>query len=294
MRSVFIGAAPARIAAVVLATLFAVTPAHAQSFFIYLPVVLRAPECPTTSNEQYELIGIVGGYYKDNRLTDENADFRLSVLGYAPVNEPLQLVDYAGATDPNAPRFSGIFEPNRLPRFVAAYRRYDWNWNENAPPPYGSRGGVNNDWPVSVLDLEAVRGEGIYIPERNMPNNPSGTVAMVLYADEDEVTLAYTANDSVVNGYVVYLMNFCVDPNLVALYRAQLNNGRRATGQLPAVRNNQRIGTARYNYVTVAVRDSGMFMDPRSRKDWWPEYTNAQAITIAREHKTAKGAVAPR
>ncbi|MCS7088212.1 MAG: hypothetical protein NZL91_05925 [Thermoflexales bacterium] len=282
------------IVAATLSALAFIAPAQAQSFFLYLPIVARSPECPTTSNATYDLIGIVGGYYKDNRLTDENPDFRLSILGYAPVNEPLQLVEYGGSTDPNAPRFSGIFEPNRLPAFVRAYRRYDWNWNESGPPPYGARGDVNNDWPVSALDLAATPGEGIYIPERNVSNNPIGTVAMVLYADEDEVTLAYTANDSVVHGYVVYLMNFCVDPNLVALYRAQLNNGRRATGQLPAVRNNQRIGTARHGYVTVAIRDTGMFMDPRSRKDWWSEYSSAPAIVIPREHRTQGGEAATR
>ncbi len=96
---------------------------------------------------------------------------------------------------------------------------------------------------------------------------------MVLYADEDEVTLTYGDRDSVVNGYVVYLMNICTDPNLVARYHQQLDgSGRRAMGSLPVVRNNERIGIARYNYVTVAIRDVGPFLDPRSRKDWWQGY----------------------
>jgi len=237
----------------------------------FLPFVAYQP-CPTASSATYDVIGIQGGYYKNNALTDENADFRLSVLGYATTSAAMTLVDYFGPADPNAPQMAGIFEPNRGPNIVGVFKRYDWNWNESGPPPYGSRGGVNNDWPVSVMNLAATIGEGIYIPERNVPNSTLGTVAMVLYADDDEITLAYGDRDSVVNGYVVYLMNICTDPNLVARYQAQLNNERRSTGQLPAVRNNERIGTARYPFVTVAIRDVGPFLDPRSRKDWWQGY----------------------
>ncbi|MFN3704636.1 MAG: hypothetical protein ACK4WM_01390 [Thermoflexales bacterium] len=219
------------------------------------------------------MIGIQGGYYKNNSLTDENPDFRLSILGYAPTNAPMTLVDYSGSTDPNAPQMAGIFEPNRGPVITGVFKRYDWNWNESGPPPYGARGSVNNDWPVSVINLAATPGESIYIPERNVPNNPIGTVAMVLYADEDEITVTYGDRDTVVNGYVVYLANICTDPNLVAKYRQQLDDtGRRATGRLPAVRNNEPIGTARYAFVTVAIRDTGPFLDPRSRKDWWVGY----------------------
>lgn len=247
----------------------------------FLPIVHSNPLCPATG-ETYTLIGVNGPYYKNNALTDENPDFRLSILGYVPVNEPLQLVSYgSGIPDPDPPRFPGIFAPERLPAFVAAYKRRDWNWNESGPPPYGTPGGANNDWPVSVLDLATVPGEFIHIPKRNAPNNPSGTVAMVLYVDEDEIAVHYGDQDRVDSGYVVYLLNFCVDPNLVALYRAQLSNGRRATGQLPAIRNGQRIGIANRNYVTVALRDTAMFMDPRDRS-WWPGYAHIATLPLGR------------
>ena len=55
----------------------------------------------------------------------------------------------------------------------------------------------------------------------------------------------------------------------MALYRAQLKDGKRNTSQLPGVRNNQAIGTAAGNAIAVAIRDRGPFLDPRSRKDWW-------------------------
>jgi hypothetical protein len=241
-----------------------------DDFLVYLPLVSKPDTCPDVSINQYALATVQEGYYKDNRLTDENADFRLSVLGYEPVQAPLERVEYGGPTDANAPNFYNIFKPRREIAFAAAYKRRDWNWNESAPPPYGTPGGLNNDWPVSVLDLVATQGEGIYIPRRNVSITSAGLFsAMVLYADDDELTLHYGNRDVVDSGYVVYLTNFCVDPSLVSLYRAQLSEGKRATGQLPMLTNDQIVGTAKQNFVTVAVRDSGPFLDPRSRKDWW-------------------------
>lgn len=242
--------------------------AHANGKIVFLPVMLRREGCPTVSTARFDLIAVAGGYYKDNRLTDENADLRLSVLGYEPTSAPLSLVDYNGDTDPLAPKLHGVFEPNRTPTFVRAYKRHDWNWNESAPPPYGTRGGVNSDWPVSVIDFGAAEGEAVHIPERG-PTIGGGFNAMVLYAGDEELTLVYYRQDSVVEGYLIHMANFCVDPNLVALYRAQTSGGKRSTGSLPGLSNNQRIGTVKTGIVSIAVRDRGGYLDPRSRKDWW-------------------------
>jgi hypothetical protein len=221
------------------------------------------------SGEQYEALPYDGPAYKNNALSDENADLRLSVMGYAPASAPLSLVDYNGATDGNAPKLSGVFEPNRVPAFVRAYQHFDWAWNEAGGPPFGTRGGVNAEWPASVIDMAAAPGERLYIPRRSPAIWSNAIVAMVLYAGEREITLAYTRQDSVGEGYVVHLMNFCVDPALVAQYRAQVQGGRRATGLLPGLRNGQTIGYAIGDSVTVAIRDRAAFLDPRSRKDWW-------------------------
>lgn len=217
----------------------------------------------------YDLVPIEGPVYKNNALTDENADLRLSVLGYAASNASLALVDYNGATDSDPPKLGGVFEPNRAPAFVAGYKRLNWVWSEAAQPPYGAPSGVNDDWDVSVIDFGATPGEAIFAPERGSVIWGSGVVALVLFASERELTLAYTRQDSVSAGYVVHMANFCVDANLVAAYRAQLNEGRRATGQLPGVRNNQLVGVAQGYALTIAIRDRGAFLDPRSRKDWW-------------------------
>jgi len=240
----------------------------------FLPIAASSlPACPTTSPNTYAVIPIQESYYKDNRLTDENPDFRLSILGYEPVSAPLQVIYYDGPMDSDVPRFREIFRPARLPTFTAAYKNYTWDWDENGPPPYGMRGPLNNDpdFPVNVLDLATTPGEAIHIPARNTPVYSGDVVAMVLYADEDELAITYTRFDHVWHWggmYAFYLLNFCVDPNLVATYRAQLSDGRRSTGHLPAVRNDQPVGIARGVSLTVAIRDTARFMDPRSHHGW--------------------------
>jgi hypothetical protein len=89
---------------------------------------------------------------------------------------------------------------------------------------------------------------------------------MVLFADDDTITLKYTRDDNVVHGYTVHLSGICVEPTLLALYRALNDAGR---SSLPALRPDQPLGRARGDQVYAAVRDTGAWMDPRSRKDWW-------------------------
>ena len=89
---------------------------------------------------------------------------------------------------------------------------------------------------------------------------------MVLYADAERITLKYTREDSVVNGYTVHIENVCVDPALLNLYRSLDAAGR---PQLPALHNGDILGTAAGDQIAVAINDYGTFMDPRSRKDWW-------------------------
>ena len=52
----------------------------------------------------------------------------------------------------------------------------------------------------------------------------------------------------------------------MALYEACNAAGR---GELPALRPDQPLGRARGTEVYVAIRDTGSWMDPRVRKDWW-------------------------
>jgi hypothetical protein len=108
-------------------------------------------------------------------------------------------------------------------------------------------------------------GEVLHLPDSGYSIG-SGYEALVLYATEDQLTLKYTREDHVVYGYTIHLENICVEPSLLALYQAWNDAGR---GELPALRGSQPLGRARGGEIGVAIRDTGSFMDPRSRKDWW-------------------------
>jgi hypothetical protein len=174
------------------------------------------------------------------------------------------LVDISGPTDGDAPQLAGVL--GYLPAFGRAYRARDWNW---ACGGSGCRGEELGNVEVSLVALQSSPGEIIHVPSRGAEIYGGGYVALVLYADPARLTLVYTREDSVANGYAVHLEEFCVDPNLLALYQANNAGGR---GNLPALRNGDAVGTAAYHQVLVGVRDRGTFTDPRSRKDWWRGY----------------------
>lgn len=231
-----------------------------------------AYSCPATSGDHFELIPIEGRLTRDHPAA-VHGDLNLVLRGYIPTRDGLELVDYSGDSDPNAPQLAGLFEPNRLPHIRSVYRVNDWNWDSSqcgghprgcpAPP-------ADSYWQVTLVGLAATPGEPIYVPERSLQIYRGGYVALVLYAEKQRITLGYTRRDHVASGYVVHLEDVCVNPNLIALYQAQLDGaGWNDTGQLPALRNNQALGTALNAEVKAAIRDAGSFMDPRSRKDWW-------------------------
>jgi hypothetical protein len=235
----------------------------------YLPLVIKAPPavCPTGSEASFTLIPVDGpaADHPDYLHGDLNLDLR----GYETIVAFPGLVDYSGASDSNAPQLAGLFNPNRYPGIRAVYRAYSWNW---ACGEHGCPGPLITSPEVTLVGLNTTRGEPIYIPERG-PGIYNDFKVLVLYAEEQQITLGYTRRDTVATGYAVHLENVCVDPNLLALYRAQVDaEGGRATRTLPALRHNQALGTALSNELIVAIRDRGSFGDPRSRKDWWQGY----------------------
>jgi len=98
----------------------------------------------------------------------------------------------------------------------------------------------------------------------------------VLFADEDTIALRYTREDSSgALGYTLHVDKICVDPNLLALYNSLDDpNGPRYeypnhSYKLPNLPAGKVFGTARGAEVVVAIADTGMFMDPRSKHEWW-------------------------
>lgn len=236
---------------------------------LYLPVVMKnytAPSvCPIASVNVYERIPIEGA--AEVRPGPLHGDLNLDLRGYAATSAFLGLINLSGSTDGNAPQLAGLFNPNRVPDFSSVYRVNNWDWGCGS---IGCAGPPISNPEVTMAGLGVTQGEPIFIPERSPDIYGGGYKAMVLYAEEQRITLGYTRMDTVAPGYAVHIEGVCVDPNLLALYQAQVDGeGKHNSGHLPALRNNQILGTALGSEIQVVIRDKGSFMEPRSRKDWW-------------------------
>ena len=213
--------------------------------------------CQPIPDESYGTLSVVGP--PTDRPAHVHADLNLALRGYVPTPGYLGLVDYGGWADPNAPQLADLFADPRAPAISADYQVHDWNWSTN------SRGAPITNPPVTLMDLAATAGETVHVPDSGYTIG-SGYEVLVLYAGVNRITLKYTREDNVVQGYTLHIEGICVEPRLLALYEAMNTAGR---GQLPALRAGQAFGRARGNALGVAIRDNGSFLDPRSRKDWW-------------------------
>lgn len=218
-------------------------------------------DCPQASSSAYTTVPIDGGGLSHPDYL--HADLNLAVRGYAPTDAAPDLFNKDGPVDGDPPQLAGIFGDYRRPPFGATYRVYDWDWSCGE---HGCRGGLTETGAATLLTLGANAGEALGIPHRGAQVYGGGYKALVLYAESSRITLGYTREDSVANGYVVHLENVCVDPNLLALYRSSNATGR---AFLPALREDEVLGTAGSSQIMVAVRDRGVFFDPRARQDWW-------------------------
>jgi hypothetical protein len=236
---------------------------------VYLPVIV-AP-LPTPPSGVYDAIP-VAGRRPDNRPAALHGDLNLALRGYTETVASLMLVDYNGKTDPDAPQLAGLFDPPRLPEIVDAHQVYDWDWSCG---PDGCRGQPLAEWDATLLSVDTAPGEPLLAPPRNPEIYGGGYRVMVLYAEATRLTLVYTRDDTAAGGYVLHLENIQVDAGLLALYETTDAAGR---FMLPALRNGERLGYGTGGAMKIAIRDTGRFMDPRSRKDWWMGYllVNAQ------------------
>jgi hypothetical protein len=238
--------------------------AAAQGFVEAAAPAEQAPSdisCPGSSDSSYTTVPVAGGGI--NHPDGQHADLKLALRGYSPTNVAADLVDKDGPVDDDPPQLAGIFANYRRPAFGQAYRINDWDWNCGE---HGCSLGPLDHVAATLLTLVTGTGEPLGIPHRHAQVYGGGYKALVLYAEPTRITLGYTRDDSVANGYVVHLENICTDPNLVALYQGSNAAGR---GFLPALREDEVLGTAPSESILVAVRDRGQFLDPRSRLDWW-------------------------
>jgi hypothetical protein len=226
----------------------------------YLPLISRGPAASTACTPTGQTYGKLQPFDTATGDVSKHPDMNLAVRGYVRnTSAALGLVDYAGKIDPNAPQLYTLFDNRRTPTFNAGYRVYQWDWSCNC------RGAAIAKWDVTLLGMKTTAGELIRLPQAGYDIG-GGYGALVLYAEPTRLTLKYTREDNVVAGYTLHMENICVDANLLALYR-QLNAAGRV--ELPALRPGQPFGRAAGGEIDAAIRDSGSFLDPRSRKDWW-------------------------
>jgi hypothetical protein len=236
---------------------------------VYLPLLASraaiGTACPSGSTAQWAEVSptrsLIAG-------AAASPDLNMNVRGWVSVEEFLGFVQYSYPPDspPDTvhPLLLSNIAGSTEGSFVRTYQVNDWDWlgcncaKPRNPSPY----------PVTMLGLRTAPGQALRIASRSLPINSQGHTAMVLYADATQIALKYTREDRVDEGYLVHLVNLCVDPNLVALYQRLDAAGRK---KLPAVSNLSIIGTGLGDEVDVIVRDSGAFLDPRSRQDWWQD-----------------------
>ncbi len=241
--------------------MFEASGAPTHSTRAYLPLIMgvAASEdtCAPIPGASYQALTVPPP--PSDRPAEAHADLNLALRGYSATSGYLGLVNINGGNDPSAPQLPGLFADRRTPSFRSLYRVYDWNWGCNC------RGAPISSPAVTLARLNTSPGEIISLPSSGYQIG-SGYQALLLYASAERLTVKYTRDDNVVQGYTLHMENLCVEPGLLSLYQLLNAAGR---GALPALRGGQALGRAREDSIGVAIRDAGTFLDPRSRKDWW-------------------------
>lgn len=243
---------------------------------VFLPVVTTKNDCVSGSNRSYAS-GFAEQFDTDNpvRPAYNHADKNIALRGYVPNNSSSLnrgLVDY-GSDDPaGPPQFATLFSPHQVPPFSVFYQIRGWDWSPSPDP--GRRTGPVSFPEVTALGLDVAPGTSLHVPSSGYDIG-GGMEVLVLFADEDTVTLQYTREDSAAQGYTLHIDNICTDPNLLSLYNTlDRPNGPRyeypSSGyNLPTMPAGQQFGTSSGQEVVIAVADTGTFQDPRSCNDWW-------------------------
>ncbi|MEO0260659.1 MAG: hypothetical protein ABIM77_07975 [candidate division WOR-3 bacterium] len=253
----------------------AVCPAD-TNHFVYLPLVFKAPDaCEPIPETEYNVVLSVNDLYDPTKPSPENnPDYRLSLLGYYPVDRYKGLVNYGPTNDSKAPKFTTLFEGQPTPPILNTYQANGWDWDNHQPIS-----GTPHGFEVTVIGLQSSPKAIVRVPDSGYvigwDCGDGGCDAMVIYASRWEISLKYTREDRVSYpppqkaGFTVHIVGICVEPSLRALYEQMNAQGRY---YLPAVRGGQPIGRAWGGEIAVAIRDDGPFMDPRDCDSFWKGY----------------------
>jgi predicted small lipoprotein YifL len=189
----------------------------------------------------------------------KHGDINLLLRTWQPCGAKKGLVDVGGPTDSRAPKLYTLFADDRMPVFSAVFQVQSWDWGCACP------GAFMTDPEVTMAGFAMAPGEVVQLP-RSGYDIGGGYQALVLYAADDTITLKYTRDDNVVSGYTIHFARLCVEPSLRKLYDQCHAQGRT---QLPQLRGDEPLGRARTSELLVTIRDTGSWMDPRVKKDWY-------------------------
>jgi hypothetical protein len=185
---------------------------------------------------------------------EQDPGFNLLLLDSRPAaGQAKTLVHYDGPADAKAPRLNTLFAGDRKATFLEVYQLTLWDEGCKCPGSYVT------DPPVSMAGLQSSAGEIVELP-RGGYDIGGGYQALVLYAAANTITVKYSRDDNLSNGYAIYLAGICVEPTLLALYQKAHAAGR---SELPQLRGDQPLGRAAGPEVRIAIRDTGTLLDPR-------------------------------
>lgn len=181
--------------------------------------------------------------------------------------EPPVLVSYGyeDPPDPQAPQLSDILNTD-LTQPGAIANTYRVQLPE---------GGDNPPWPVSAVGYRSYEGQVGYTPGGGHDIG-GGYTQMVLYADDNGITLVNTRDDNPIEGYTTHYQNVKVNQDILAEYNAANANNRT---DLPILKPHVPLFTSKGDEVIVAQTDTGEPMDPRSVLDWNQKHAGKPTIT---------------
>ncbi len=209
----------------------------------------------------------------------QNPDININLRGLTPTDGTKGLIEFDHPLDSKAPQLSTLLEGNPEPAVKSLYQLHEWDSIVNKPS--NALLNIPNDAPsggyAPVVGFGTNAGQSVLVPQSGYDIG-GGYQAVILYATDNSISLKYTPDSDVVVGYTVQLDNIQVDPQLLALYQKADSAGRT---QLPALPGGYKIGVAKGDELRVAVRDTGAFMDPRWRADWWNKVPLKSAVGLA-------------
>lgn len=180
------------------------------------------------------------------------------IRDYSSILGSFDLIDFQHPIDPKAPQLTTLIEDDPFPQIINLYQIHEI-WGGPIQKPIDAP----NDF-ASVVGFATTPGQNVLLPESGYDIG-GGYQAMVLYATPDTITVNYTDSGNPAYGYTLHLENLDVDPEILTAYDQAKSEGTK----LPTLSAGAVLGKAKGKELRLIIRDTGSFMDPRWKQDWW-------------------------